>query len=207
MSPETLSEYFIASLHLESFMWGRGGFWWLYGDQQYSVTEGENGQIIIEHNGCTAFVSEKTYYQAVRQWRRNNVREGYRTWLPSKKRAIGVKMIPRLYRESTFLTAEGLRFRYSSWIEKRAVQRRKEMALDPILKHVLKAEPFLDAYIPEGHWKASVAIRCAYYLMATAHDKSQRDSAGQWVMDILDEARGRYRNGFFANPFGDPVAR
>ncbi len=84
---------------------------------------------------------------------------------------------------------------------------------DPAFAALVAATPYIDAgwrLVPGGPLKPSQRISLVYLMSATNHyigiARAQREAAA-WLLALLDEARERYRAGFYANPLGDPVAR
>lgn len=76
---------------------------------------------------------------------------------------------------------------------------------DEIERQIDKAAPWLDAAPrPAGKIRPS-QIWALRYVILMAHD--ERDHARKLVADTLAEARRRWRGGYFATPFGEPVLR
>jgi hypothetical protein len=84
---------------------------------------------------------------------------------------------------------------------------------DPILVTINRAAPFIDAAwvsAPGARITPSESLKCHYFLMSTNHYVGMTramENAKAFVSTALSVARDRYRRGYYANPFGEPVVR
>ncbi len=86
-------------------------------------------------------------------------------------------------------------------------------ATDPLYASLVAATPYLDAnwrLAPGGPLKPSEILSLRYCIESTNHrigiGRAHRE-AGARLRAALEEARRRYRDGFFADPLGEPVRR
>ncbi|WP_156353147.1 MULTISPECIES: hypothetical protein [unclassified Sphingomonas] len=84
---------------------------------------------------------------------------------------------------------------------------------DAVLVEINRAAPYMDAAwqpAPGQRIKPSERIKCEYFVQSTNYHVGltlARKRAITWVEEALHIARARYRRGYYANPFGDPVVR
>lgn len=79
---------------------------------------------------------------------------------------------------------------------------------DPVLDLIEKATPFLDdGWSGPGRLKPSSVIMITYCMIMTSSAADAAERAFTLTMQRMLEARRRFRAGFYANPFGDPVER
>lgn len=76
---------------------------------------------------------------------------------------------------------------------------------DPNFALFGRAEEFIDEGWDGAGWRPSHQLNVGYCIFATG---SQPHLASNWANKVLDRARQRYRDGYYANPFTkDPVPR
>ncbi|WP_162235273.1 hypothetical protein [Sphingomonas sp. Leaf10] len=84
---------------------------------------------------------------------------------------------------------------------------------DQTLVAINRAAPFVDAGwspAPGAQVAPSAVLKNRYFVMSTNHFIGIRlaeQQARDWVAKALEIGRDRYRRGYHANPFGDPVVR
>lgn len=86
---------------------------------------------------------------------------------------------------------------------------------DRVDAKLARAKPFLDEYTPPKFYRAKGLIHLGFCILATEHGPEYTmearvfftESAESWVDDMLNAARNRYRDGCYANPYGEPMVR
>jgi hypothetical protein len=84
-----------------------------------------------------------------------------------------------------------------------------EAGQDPILVKLSEIAPYIDqSWDGEAPYSPSELIMFRYLIAVTDSENPVRISAmKQQAIGWIEEARTRWRNGFYANPIGQPVAR
>lgn len=87
-----------------------------------------------------------------------------------------------------------------------ALSRRNAIKADIDKQHdkIRRAREYLDANWSGEGWRPSELVTIGYSALVTGPSPAL---AASFIDDLLDQARDRYRCGYFANPFGDPVLR
>lgn len=84
---------------------------------------------------------------------------------------------------------------------------------DPLYAALVAAEPYLNenwVHVPGGPLKPFEVLSLRYCIVSTNYHigmANARAAAKEELQAALEKARQRYRSGFYANPFGEPVRR